>query len=238
MTGTVAVFAAALVVVFGGAALRPRVQRPLPSRHRSRAGQRPLLEPRVVGRVIGIVTRVAHRRTRRSPIAADALAQWCDELSRRVRAGASLNEALGTTGSTDTVLDEALDRVRHAIARGAPAATAVRLVGGTDPDVRLVVSVLSAGARLGGSPAAAIDRTAAALRQRSTDRAERLVQSAQARLSAQVLTVLPIALLGVLAIADGDVRAAVAEPIGTASVTLGLVANTLGWWWMRRVIGP
>jgi len=166
-----------------------------------------------------------------------ALAEWCDDLSRRIRAGASLREALGRAVPRDAACRHLSAPVRRAVERGVTAQDAVGRLAGTSPDVELTAAVLATAARLGGSPAAAIDRTAATLRQRSADRDERLVQSAQARLSAHVLTVLPVAILGVLLVTDADVRTAVTAPVGAACVTVGLALNVVGWYWMRRVVG-
>jgi Flp pilus assembly protein TadB len=91
-------------------------------------------------------------------------------------------------------------------------------------------------ASAGGSPAAPIDRVAAALRLRAVDRAERASQAAQARLSAHVLTVVPLVMLTLLAIVDADVRAAIAGGPGAASVGIGLLLNASGWCWMRRIV--
>jgi tight adherence protein B len=62
------------------------------------------------------------------------------------------------------------------------------------------------------------------------------VQSAQARLSATVLTWLPIAVLGVMLATSPAVRRVVVSPLGATIVTVGTTINLLGWWWMRRIV--
>jgi Flp pilus assembly protein TadB len=57
-------------------------------------------------------------------------------------------------------------------------------------------------------------------------------------MSAHVLTVVPLAMLTLLALTDRDVRAALATAIGGACLVLGLILNGLGSFWMRRLIGP
>jgi tight adherence protein B len=101
----------------------------------------------------------------------------------------------------------------------------------------LALEVLATASRIGGPAAASIDRTAALLRQRAADRDERSSHAAQARLSTQVMTAVPLLMLAVLVIADTDVRAVVASPVGITCVTTGLVLNLAGWWWMRRIVG-
>ena len=60
----------------------------------------------------------------------------------------------------------------------------------------LAFTVLRSCARFGGPAAAPLERAAATLRARDAVAAEQQAQSAQARLSARVLTLVPIALLG------------------------------------------
>ena len=71
----------------------------------------------------------------------------------------------------------------------------------------------------------------------SAERAERITASAQARLSARVLTVLPVGTLTLLAVVEPSTRDALGTPAGGACLVAGGFANLVGWWWMRRVIG-
>ena len=92
-------------------------------------------------------------------------------------------------------------------------------------------------AHFGGPAAAPLERAAATLRAREAVAAEQQAQSAQARLSARVLTLVPIALLVMLAATDHKVRSAITTPAGIAVVTLGALLNTAGALWMRHIIG-
>ncbi len=184
---------------------------------------------------------IALLRRRRPVITPDDVAAWCDELARRVRAGSSLSSALTETIPPDPSLRAATDPIRLAIARGRPVGEAVTAEGSTPAvgatHLSTARSVIAVAATLGGSAAAPLDRVAAALRLRAVDGQERSTHSAQARLSAHVMTVVPLVMLGVLVAADPDVRAVVARPIGAGCVSLGLVLNLSGWTWMRRTIG-
>ena len=225
-----------LLIVVAALPLRPSGHRLVSPADTAAAAERP---PPARAQWRHLVDQLTGRGARRSRSAEPAaLAEWCDDLSRRVRAGASLRDALGRAVPHDATCRQLSSPLRRAIERGVPTEDAVRLMTGGGADLDLAATVVATAARLGGSPAAAIDRTATALRQRSADRDDRLVQSAQARLSAQVLTVLPVAILGVLLLADDDVRTAVTAPVGAACVAVGLVLNTVGWCWMRRVVGP
>lgn len=175
---------------------------------------------------------------RRPPSDPAELAAWCDALARAVRGGATVRHAVATVPPPRSVA-AAIEPVHHALDRGAALADALgeAAVGGrTPPHLDLVLVVLRACAQHGGAAGEPIDRCAAALRQRAALLGERASNSAQARLSALVMTLLPVVLLGVLVLTSAPVRHAVATPLGAAVVAAGGVLNTLGWVWMRRLI--
>ena len=80
-----------------------------------------------------------------------------------------------------------------------------------------------------------LDRAAATLRDREAVGNERVAQSAQARLSARVLTILPIAFGGWTLLTTPTVQHFFLTPIGVACLLLGLGLNAGGWLLMRRV---
>ena len=83
-----------------------------------------------------------------------------------------------------------------------------------------------------------LDRAAAVVRERRTWRHERIVQAAQARTSARVLTFLPLAFAMWGVATSASVRAAYAgSPVTVVVAAVGVALNTVGWWWMRRVVG-
>ena len=217
-----ALLAVALVIALG-AALQPR---PLP-----RSLDAPTHAPRRTLRRPPHISSL--RRARTDPI---ELAAWCDGLARAVRGGATLRHALRTVAPPPAVAP-ALDPALLALDRGASTVDALDAVEHTPPHLDLVLVVLRACARHGGPPAEPIDRAAAALRQRAALLAERASQSAQARMSAAVMTLLPGALLAVLLATSSPVRHAIGTPAGAGAVLLGGAANGAGWWWMRRLIG-
>lgn len=217
-----ALLAVALVIALG-AALQPR---PLPRRPAGTSAPAPRRARQV------LVPRPAFRRARTDPI---ELAAWCDGLARAVRGGATLRHALQTVAPPPAVAP-ALDPALLALDRGASTVDALDAVEQAPPHLDLVLVVLRACARHGGAPAEPIDRAAAALRQRAALLAERASQSAQARMSAAVMTLLPGALLAVLLATSAPVRHAVGTPAGALAVLLGSAANGAGWWWMHRLI--
>lgn len=173
---------------------------------------------------------------RRLPTAL-AVAEWCDEIARCVRSGASLRDALVSTAADDPAADHALSSIRLAIERGSSVADAVGRLDTSGPHLHLALSVIGTASRFGGASSVAIDRTAMALRQRAADLEERSAHAAQARLSTHVMTAVPLVMLGVLIVTDHDVRAVSTSGAGAMCIGLGLALNATGWWWMRRIVG-
>ncbi len=187
---------------------------------------------------------IRERRERRSALAPAVIADWCGDLARSIRSGAALRVALEQTVPADPGLRRAITPIRFGLTRGSTIPQAVeagvlitghRSRRGTE-HFALACAVIDVCARCGGSAAAPLDRVAAALRQRAADDQERAAHAAQARLSAHVLTVIPIAVLSLLGGVDDGVRSALKTPIGATCVLLGAVLNLGGWLWMRRII--
>jgi tight adherence protein B len=228
MTSITTAGLAAALVVLTGALVRPRSTRPVddtpaPASIRMR---RPL--------AAGLLWRRPRRQVRPAP---RSVADWCDAIARSLRAGSTLAGALHDVVPTDPVTAAVSAPIRLALERGRSVHDAVLRVDRPGEDLHLALTVLSTVARVGGPAGQAIDATAATLRQRADDRDTRAVQAAQARLSAHVMTALPLVMLAVLMSTDGDVRSAITGPIGATCVALGLALNGIGWWWMRRIVG-
>lgn len=231
VSGSVGTVASVVAVVVVAAALVPTPRRTTP-------GAAPVLRPstslrhRLTAPLRGVVP--GDRRTAE----AEDVADWCESLARRVRSGSSLRHAVEAV-EPDNALRPALAPIRHRLTRGVPLAAVVAGDHGdsTGVDLQLALDMIGVAASLGGSPAEALDRTATTLRQRAADRADRRTQAAQARISAHVLTVVPLGVLALLLISDDGIRAATATPAGAACIAGGLVLNGLGWIWMRALTG-
>ena len=186
-------------------------------------------------------------------IAPSALAAWADDLARALRHGSTLHAALTNTSPTDAAIEQRSASLRHWLGRGATVAEAcdewsdelsgdaqARSSGSGRSGDRLELlatmsAVLAAAASLGGSAAAPLDRLAVTMRQRASDDLERAAQSAQAQMSAKVLTSVPLAVLALLLATDADVRSVIASAAGGSAVAFGLALNTLGAFWMQRI---
>jgi tight adherence protein B len=212
----------ALVVIQAGRARR----RFVPARRCS---------PGVVADTARRAGRADHFR-RRARLTDDDVAAWCDDLAGLVRSGASLATALRSV-SPAPALAQIVAPIGLALDRGDSVAGATRRVASSAASVDLALGVVRACADLGGPAAQSLDRTASTLRARAADVAERQVYSAQARLSALVLTLLPGVALGMLLATSESARVAVIGPAGAICLSAGTALNAIGWWWMRRIIG-
>jgi tight adherence protein B len=183
-------------------------------------------------------------RRRRSTVGAAVVGAWADEIARSLRHGSTLRAALATVVPDDEVLLEHTSPLRHRLDRGASVVDAAdgwagdinRLEVGGAELLAAFAAVVGASAQLGGSTSTPLERFAVTMRQRVSDDLERGAQSAQAKMSARVLTIVPLAVLALLLATDADVRRVLAEPRGALVLTVGLTLNAVGGWWMRRIV--
>jgi tight adherence protein B len=169
----------------------------------------------------------------------DDVAAWCEQVARGVRAGHSLGHAVVEAAAAAPAGATAFQPVVRALGRGRGLADALdeAVVEGPSSAPGLVVPVLGACAELGGPAALPLERVAATLHARSAEWAERQTNSAQARLSARVLSTIPVGVLALLSLAEPAVRSTLTTPTGLACVVAGAVFNLAGWCWMRHLIG-
>jgi len=185
-----------------------------------------------------VIASTRQRRLARAPVPPDAVATWCDAIARRLRSGETLRRVLANERPAHVALSARTDSLRCALDRGASVTDAIATSGAVsgNTSLDLVWSVLAVASDYGGSAAEPIDRAASALRLRSADAHERSAQSAQARLSAHVLTAVPLLVLALLLATDPDVRLIVLRPTGGMLVGAGLLLNLCGWAWMRHIV--
>jgi tight adherence protein B len=179
------------------------------------------------------------RLGRRRPAPGDVdVAAWCERVATGVRAGSSLTRAVIDADADTAPGLRPFPGAGLALVRGRSLADALEPAP-DDPAgaVALLTPVMIAAAELGGPAAGALDRVADTLLARAAEREERQTDSAQARLSARVLTTLPFAVLAILLLTEPSIRATLATPTGITCLAIGCTLNGLGWWWMRHVIG-
>ena len=105
-----------------------------------------------------------------------------------------------------------------------------------DPDLAVVRQTLEAAATFGGATASTVQSGANLLRERAAVRAEAAAHSAQARLSARVLTLVPVGFAAWSASVSRGFRAALTTPAGMTAAATGALLNLAGWAWMRRIV--
>ena len=172
------------------------------------------------------------RRPRSHPPDYSAL---LDGISRQVRSGSSLTSA--TIDEIDRSSSWSLRVVLDRLDTGDSLADALTAVCPDDDDLALTLQALSATAHLGGPIAATLDEAAAVLRERAAARAERRAQGSQARLSARVLTIVPLGFAVWSAAASRHTRDVYISTVaGGVCAICGLSLNVAGWRWMRRII--
>ena len=179
--------------------------------------------------------RSAHRGGRRAGQAVPDYAALLDAIARQVRSGSSLTSAALDEIGPGTPLSAIVDRLTD----GRSLVDALAAVTSPDPDSALTVQALLATAHLGGPVAATLDEAATVLRERAAARAERRAHGSQARLSARVLTVVPVVFALWSALASQRTRDVyLSTAAGGVSAAFGLALNVAGWQWMKRIIGP
>ncbi len=183
-------------------------------------------------RVAGAGDRRHHQRLRLPP---PDYASLLDAIARQVRSGSSLTNAAIDEIDRGSPLADVVDRV----ASGSSFADALAAMAPGQADLALTVQALSATAHLGGPIAATLDEGAAVLRERAAARAERRAQASQARLSARVLTIVPLAFAMWSALVSQRTRDIYVTTVaGGVCAVCGLALNLVGWRWIKRIIGP
>jgi tight adherence protein B len=203
------------------------------------AGGLPLAVVAVSAVAGGGVLTLACLRGRAARLADLALPDAVEALARSLRSGATLAQAIGEVARrTDGPLGHELRKVAAELEGGRP------LVGAIDgwasraatPGARLVAAAVALSAETGGAAARALDGVAATLRGNNGVLGELRAQSAQARLSAWVIAVAPLA-FGALALGT-DRRSAtflLGSPVGLGCLVAGLTLDGIAAWWMQRI---
>lgn len=164
------------------------------------------------------------------------LAEVADLLAARLGAGAAPAEAVAAVagvaddGGWRTVLD--------ALGRGEPLQGSVDAwASARGPDAALLADAWAVAGETGASASAALARAAATLRERDALGREIDALCTQARLSARVLTVVPVGFAALVAALDGRVaRFALATTPGRLCLLTGLLLDRAGAAWMRRSV--
>jgi tight adherence protein B len=155
-----------------------------------------------------------------------------------LRAGQSVSQALRFAASEAG--QPLAAELREVVGRedfGVPLEESIARWAETSPgqEVRILAAVLRI--RVGEGLPAVLDEVARTLRHRRTARREIASLTAQARLSGWILGLLPIGFFLFLSVVSrNDMEAALGSPAGLASITGGLVLETGGALWIRKLL--
>lgn len=103
------------------------------------------------------------------------------------------------------------------------------------PSERLAATALALAAETGGSPARAVDGVAATLRTRRALGEEIRALSSQARSSAVVIALAPVAFGGLAGVTDSRSSSFFGSSVGLTLLAAGLSLDVIGAWWMARL---
>lgn len=99
-----------------------------------------------------------------------------------------------------------------------------------------VVAAMAINREIGGELAPVLDNLAATVRERQRLQRQILTLTAEGRVSARVLTVLPVALAGLLALLSPGYFEPMSTSPGPQLVAVAVALMVVGWIWMRRLV--
>ena len=202
---------------------------------------------RVPGAVIGLVIAGVVRTVRRrrahavTPIMIEErFADAVGALAAAVRSGASLTQAI-RYASTEAVppVREDLALVVERLDTGIALDQALRSWSSARPgaNVELVVGALELHRRSGGDLPAVLDQVVGTIRDRVSITREVRSLTAQARMSAWILGLLPVGFFGFLWLTSRrDIEGAMSTPVGIACVVVGLLLELGAFAWIRKLL--
>lgn len=168
-----------------------------------------------------------------------ALPEALETMARALRSGAGARRALtdvasATTGRLGVELDRVVDDL--AVGRSYEEALAAFERRWDQPGVSLAVAALLLGVEAGGGQARALDGVAEGIRARLAMAAEVHALASQARYSALVIALAPIAFAVLAAGADGGAASFLfTTPLGLVCLVAGLGLDGIGALWMHRI---
>jgi tight adherence protein B len=192
------------------------------------------------GALIAPMALDGRRRGKRSRVLEEQLLGAVTAIASALRSGRSLGQALVVAADeADTPLRTVLADAAHDAALGVPIDEVLDrfadAVGGSD--VRLLTGVLKLHRRTGGTLAAALDDVARTLASRREAARELRSLTAQARLSAAILGLLPFGFFLFLSVvARRDVESAYETTAGASAIGIGLALQGAAFVWIRRLL--
>jgi tight adherence protein B len=195
-----------------------------------------------IGLVAYAVRRVQARRARSLPpvVVQERFADAVGAMAAAVRAGSSLDQAIRyAAGEAEPPVEERLAALVAELDLGVPLDVAIdgwaRELGTDDGD--LVAGALDLHRRSGGDLPAVLDQVTATIRDRVGIAREVRSLTAQARMSAWILGMLPVGFFAFLCLTARDqIEGALGTPVGIICVVLGLGLEGGAFLWIRSLL--
>jgi tight adherence protein B len=186
---------------------------------------------------LGVVRR---RRAKRLASVEEQMLDLVSSLASGVRAGRSLEQALSlAVAELEPPLAPTVEAIVDLVALGEPLDDALERWGreiGT-PDARLVVGVLRLQRRAGGGLSRPLEDLAETLRARRAGARELRSLTAQARLSAAILGLLPVGFFLFLSVVSRrDIEEAIRTPAGLGAIGVGVALQGAAFVWIRSLL--
>jgi len=183
---------------------------------------------------------VRHRRKKRMATLEEQFPEALDFLSRSMRAGHAFTISLQMVGEEMAdPLGQEFRTLFNEQNLGASLEAALRNFAERVPllDVRFFTSSVLLQKQTGGNLAEILTRLAYVIRERFRLKGQVRAASAHGRLTASILTVLPIVtMLGMLIVAPGYLQGMAADPDGKWLVGGSIVAQLLGYFFINKII--
>ena len=199
----------------------------------------PLVVPAIVGALgagpVVLATRAGHADRR----ARAALPDLLDHVVAYVRAGGAVAESIHALAGRPGPLAADLGRISARVQLGAPLPDALGAWADERPvpGVRSAAGAIAMVTTIGGSAAGPLEGLAASLRVDEAAAGEARALSAQARVSALVVGLAPLAYLAFSTIADpASARVLVTTTAGRICLSVGLLLEALAAVWMRALV--
>ena len=168
-----------------------------------------------------------------------AITDFLDAIARDVRSGFSLASSFVQCSDQQSEDNHWSQPVAQQCLRGVVLADALVecALPTWTPEIRFASRTLAVASAGGAGVAPALEHSASVLREQQALMLDRDVQAAQAQLSTKVLTWLPIAVFGWIAITDPIARMfLLSTPVGMCCVATGITLNISGRKWMSHVV--
>ena len=193
----------------------------------------------IAGAVVPTIVR-RRRLAKRADVVERQLLDLVVSLAATLRSGRSLEQALEVAGEElDAPVGRSVVAITDRVALGTTLDASIGIwTGEVDtPEARLIGGVLELQRRTGGALAGPLDELATTLRARRAAARELRSLTAQARLSAAILGLLPIGFFLFLStVSRHDIEAAIGTTAGAAAVTLGVVLQGGAFLWIRSLL--